>query len=70
MTDFEKYLGNWLLDVDEDCCSRCVYCPVDDICDNMKTPPKGKWRDEAVCLNGMKEYAAKHGLLGRQEGKK
>ncbi len=60
IADFEKYLGKWLLDVDEDCCSRCAYCPVTDLCENMKTPPKGKWRDEAVCLRGLKEYAEKH----------
>lgn len=60
LTDFEKYLGKWLLQSGEDCCARCAYCfpvGVDNICDNLK---REEGLDDEVCLKGLKEYAKKH----------
>lgn len=60
MTDFEKYLGRWLLWSDEDCCSKCVNRSVNtngELCTNIEEhAADGSLIDDDICLQGIRAY--------------
>lgn len=60
MTKFERYIGKWLLQSGEDCCSRCSFRPTTDdgaLCDNLKNPDG---LDDDVCLEGLRRSMLEH----------
>lgn len=59
MTDkeFITYIGKILLNSGEDCCSKCLYCRSDELCDNQKQANAGGVLNDDICLEGMRKYA-------------
>lgn len=60
MTDkeFITYISKILLNSGEDCCSICLYCGGDELCDNQKACERpGDPPNDDICIEGMRRYA-------------
>lgn len=63
MTDFEKYLGKWIVWSGEDCCSKCANSSINtngELCANLKEHTGDAPPDDDICLQGMKKYFEEH----------